>query len=80
MNSEELNAKIWNIICKINEDIPNSLDVDLLDEGYISSFDMLNIISELEDAFNLEFEPEVIVRENFRTIERIAKLLSRNMK
>ncbi len=79
MKSDALNEKIWNIICSINDTIPQNKDIDLLDEGYINSFDVVNMISILEDSFDIEIAPEDIVPENFRTIKRIASLISHNM-
>lgn len=79
MNSDEMNEKIRSVICKVNDDIPINLNVDLLDAGYIDSFDIVNIIADLEDTFAIEIAPEDIVPENFRTIEQIAKLITNNV-
>ena len=76
MNLDKMNEKIRSVICKVNDDIPKNVDVDLLDGGYIDSFDVVNIIADLENAFDIEIAPEDIVPENFRTVEQIAKLIS----
>lgn len=40
----------------------------------IDSLDVMNIVSSLEETFNMEFEPDDIVPENFESIDAIWKL------
>ncbi len=77
---DALNKKIMDILKVVNERVPKNVDVNLLDEGYIDSFDVVNIISDLEVAFDIEFEPEDIIPENFQTIACIAALIMQRMK
>lgn len=79
MESVELNTKILDVICKYNDDISKDKTVELLDEGYINSFDIVNIVSDLEDVFEVEILPEEILPENFHTIERISALIAHKL-
>lgn len=68
--------KVLMLLKRYNEDIPEDITINLLNGGYIDSFDIVNIVSDLEDNFNIEISPEKIVPENFDTIEHISLLLN----
>lgn len=66
--------KVTAVLQKINSDIKND-DTDLLAAGLLDSFDIVNLVSLLEDTFGIEIDPRYIVPENFRTISAIAVLM-----
>lgn len=66
--------KVTAVLQKINSDIKND-DTDLLAAGLLDSFDIVNLVSQLEDTFGIEIDPRYIVPENFRTISAIAVLM-----
>ena len=69
--------KVTAVLQKINSDIKND-DTDLLAAGLLDSFDIVNLVSQLEEAFTVEIEPTDIVPENFRTVAAIAALMERS--
>lgn len=66
--------KVTAVLQKINSDIKND-DTDLLTAGLLDSFDIVNLVSRLEETFGVEIEPTDIVPENFRTVSAIAVLM-----
>ena len=46
-------------------------------EGVIDSFTVINIVSELEDIFDIEIDAKYVVAENFRNKEAIIELVRR---
>lgn len=58
-------------LLKILEEIKPTVDFKecdtLIDDGYLDSFDILSIVSELNDAFGIEISPVDIVPENFNS-------------
>ncbi len=73
MNDNE--KKILEILQSFNDDIPSDIKTNLLAGGYIDSFDIVNIVADIEEILHIEIDPEMIVPENFDTIEHMAQLL-----
>ena len=69
--------KVVKVLQAVNSDIKND-DTDLLASGLLDSFDIVNLVSQLEEAFTVEIEPTDIVPENFRTVAAIAALMERS--
>lgn len=70
-----MREKVIEILCEINNEIKNNLDVDLLAAGFIDSFEIVNLVVELEETFDMEIDPELVVPENFQTVDAIVKLI-----
>ena len=68
---------ILQVLHELNDGIPDDVQVDLLGEGIIDSFDIVNIVSALEDRFAIEIPAEDIVPENFSSVRRIVVLVQK---
>ena len=68
-------------LLEILEDIKPNVDfktcTDLIDGGYLDSFDILSIVSELNDAFGVEISPGDIVPGNFNSADALWKMVQR---
>jgi acyl carrier protein len=51
---------------------------DLVAEGLIDSFDIVSLVSDLEDRFNVKIDGVEIVPENFQSVATIATLVRRS--
>lgn len=61
----------------------NDIDVEskaLVDEGYITSLAMIQLVSELDIAFDIEITFESITKENFNSVEAIEKMVREYLK
>lgn len=72
-----MEEKIWQLLREINEDIPQNYEIGLIEEGYIDSFAIVNLVASLEEEFNIELEAEDIIPENFYNIQSIAVMVNR---
>lgn len=76
-----MKEKIMEILQEINEEIASaSEDVNLIEEGLIDSFDIVTLIAELEEAFNVEIDGEAITEENFSSVNQIEKIICASKK
>ncbi len=51
---------------------------DFIEDGYLDSFDVVSLVSELEDEFDILIDVMDILPENFNTVENIAKIVEKN--
>jgi acyl carrier protein len=52
--------------------------VNFIEEGMLDSFDMVNLVSELDSTFGISIDGVDILPENFATVADIEKLLMKN--
>lgn len=52
--------------------------VNFIEEGMLDSFDMVNLVNDLDSTFGISIDGVDIVPENFATVADIEKLLKKN--
>lgn len=72
-----MKERIIEIIKSVNEDLVTDMDMDLLASGKLDSFDIISIITEIEDTFDVEVDMEQIKADNFRTANIMADFFER---
>jgi acyl carrier protein len=51
---------------------------NFVDDGYLDSFDIISIISIIEETYNITVDGLDILPENFETVEAIANLIKKS--
>lgn len=74
-----MEQKIRSILAVINEEILNYDGKNLLEEEVIDSFDVMQIVEELEEAFKVEFDSEDIISENFASVDSIIQMVKKTI-
>ena len=68
-------------LLELLEDIKPTVDfrtcTGLIDDGYLDSFDILSIVSELNDAFGIEISPVDIIPETFNSAQALWNMVER---
>ncbi|MCM1174302.1 MAG: acyl carrier protein [Blautia sp.] len=62
----------------LEEYCEEALDYDgdsMMEDGVIDSFTVINVVSSLEDEFDIEIDAKYVIAENFRNKETIIELV-----
>lgn len=70
-----MKEKILAILSDIRPDIEFENEENLVSDGILESFDLVQLVAALEEEFDVEIGGRNITKENFDSWERIAKLM-----
>jgi acyl carrier protein len=68
-------TKIIEILMDIRQGVDWAREKDIIENGLLDSFDMITLIGELNDAFDVSIGLEHMEPENFNSVEAIASML-----
>ena len=68
---------IINLLEGINDSVDYELCTSLIDDGVLSSLDVIQIIGELDDEFDIAIPAAEIVPKNFNSLDAIVALIER---
>lgn len=75
---ENVKERVGEVLTKVKQGIGDDLNSPrLVSDGIIDSLDIMYLIMELEDAFDIEIDPEDVLSENFESVEAIAALVEK---
>lgn len=67
-------------LIKILEDLKPEIDFNktdtLIDDGLLDSLDIMQIVAEISDEFDVQLEPSDIIPDNFNSAKALFKLIS----
>lgn len=69
--------KIMQILEELRPDVDFTLQQDLIDDGVLDSFDIVSLVSELCDAFEVDIDVNDLLPENFNTPAAMLALVER---
>lgn len=72
-----MREKVIGILKTVNPAIKEG--TKLIAEGLVDSFEVVNIVMELEEAFDIEIDAEDVVAENFQTVDTIVALVEKTV-
>lgn len=70
-------SKVLNILKDIRPDVDFEHADQLIDQGILDSFDIVSIVGELNDAFDVDIPVERITPENFNSLAAIEQMIER---
>jgi len=71
--------KLITLLNDIRPDLDFNKEEKLIDNGILDSFDIITIIGEIDEAFNIEIKVNDILPENFNSAKLIWELIQRYM-
>lgn len=69
--------KLIELLKEIKDDVNYENCTDLVDGHYLSSFEIIQIILLLDEEYDVEVPPAMIVPENFNSVNAIWNLIQR---
>ena len=69
--------KILEILEEVRPDVDFRNEKKLIDDDILDSFDIITIVSEFNDEFDIDIDVEDLEPENFNTIEAMQELITR---
>ena len=67
--------KLMNILKELRPEVDFANEQKLIDDAVLDSFDMVSLIGEINEAFDVEISFDEIEPENFNSAERIWKMI-----
>jgi len=72
-----MKTKVIEILTQIRPEFDFRQDVNFIEEGLLDSFDIVNLVTTLDETFGISIDGVDIVPENFSSIDSILELLSK---
>ena len=76
-----MKEKIINIIIRLTEyeDLRNNPNVNLIEEDILDSLAFIELITELENEFDIEIQPTQIPKDTWNSVDNIVKIVENLM-
>lgn len=72
-----MREEIIEILEELRPDVDFDQEAGLVDKGYIESFDLIEIIAQIEDKYNITVNAGDLTVENFNSVDAIVELVKR---
>lgn len=69
--------EVLKILQGIRSDVDFEKEEKLIDDGILDSFDIISIVSEFNDAFDIEIDVDELEPYNFNTVEAMWTLIQK---
>lgn len=73
-----MRQRILEILTQLRPEYDFNQEVNFIEEGMLDSFDIVTLVTELEEAFGIEVDGVEILPENFSSIDAIESLVKRS--
>ena len=72
-----MESRLMEILADIRPDVDFETEKQLITDGILDSFDIVTLVGELEDEFDIKIRPRDLVPENFNSVEQMQEMISR---
>lgn len=69
--------ELLKILSGIRPDVDFANEKKLIDDGILDSFDIISIVGELNDHYDIEIDVEDLEPDNFNTVEAMLDLITK---
>lgn len=71
-----MKERVLKILAEVNEDILHFEGSSLIDAGLLDSFQVIDLVGMLEEEFDIEIDAELVIVENFVSVDAITDMVS----
>lgn len=68
---------LMEILSELRPDVDFENEKSLIDDGVLDSFDIVSLVGELNDEFDIEITPNYLIPENFNSADAIYALVTK---
>ena len=76
---EEIREGVLSILEELHSDIDYEKETALVDGKVLDSFDLVTLVSELSEEFDINITAREFIPENFNTVDCIVKMVAKLM-
>ncbi len=69
--------ELKSLLEELRPDIDFDNEKELVTNRVLESFDIINLVSELDDEFDIKIKPADLIPENFNSVEAMWKMIQR---
>lgn len=73
-----MEERIYVILEELRPEFDFKSSENFVEDGYLDSFDVVTLVAEIEEKFNILIDGLEVLPENFETVEAICELIRKN--
>lgn len=73
-----MREQILEILDELRPDVDFENETELITGGILESFDIVALVGELNDAFDIQLRVEDLIPDNFNSVEGMVKLVTKH--
>lgn len=70
-----MKEKVMDILMDLRPDVDFENETKLIANSILESFDIMSLVAELEDEFDIKVKPKDLVAENFNSVDAMVTML-----
>ena len=74
-----MNNEVLEILSDLRPDVNFKEEKALVSDGILDSIDIISLVQELDEEFDITIKPADLIPENFNSVEAISKLVEKLM-
>lgn len=79
MDVEEVRMGVLDILRELHEDIDFEAEEKMVDDKILDSFDLVTLVTELGEEFDVDITAKDFVAENFNSVDSLTEMIVRLM-
>ena len=74
MEKDEIREEILKLLQELHEDVDFELEDALVDDKVLDSFDLVTLVTELNETFDVEVTAREFIAENFNSLDTLTDM------